>query len=190
MSFIRKQSPVGVPTILIGGSDRAGHFFKSTIIAASGVMKIGDIVSVVAEQSGNGIVMRRYNSAGDAIAGVCVGFGQASGAVVAFDATTNDTVTVLSTNETVAQIYAILDITPGAVYSASLSGTLHTTASGCVGAWADPNTGANAGQVLETSVTRTVVQGRGLALLGPDPENTTRVLCTVEETVFKTGIGV
>lgn len=154
-------------------------------------MAKGDIVAVVAQASGNGVVMRRYNAGGDAIAGVCVGFGRASGLAVAFDAGSNTTVTVTATNETVAQIYAILDITPGAVWSASFTGTIHGTAIFGAGAWADPNTGANAGNILESSVTRTVVAGRGLAALGPDPDApTTRGLCTIEETIFKTGLGV
>lgn len=189
MPLKRKQSPTSTPTITIGGPDRAGHLFKNTIITNSGVMKLGDVVATVAQASGNGGCVRRYNTAGDAIVGVCVGFGRASGKSVAYDSGTADTVTVAADNETVAQIYAFIDITPGAVWSAPLSATIHTTAIFRAGAFADPDTGANAGRILESSVTVSTVQGRGFACLGPDADDTTRGLVTIEETVFKAGIG-
>ena len=129
MAFLRKQSPLSVPTIVIGGPDAAGPVFTSTIIVNSGVMQLGDVVAVVSGAGvANSIVVRRYNGAGDKILGICIGFGRADGKSVSYDAGTNDTVTVGSTNETVAGIYAKIDITPGAVWSAPLTAAIHTAA--------------------------------------------------------------
>ena len=195
MAFIRRKGSFSTPTMTIGGPDRTGPLDTNTIITNSGVMKVGDIVAVTAQAAGNGHVVRRYNTAGDAIVGVCIGFGRENGAAVAFDSGTNDTVTVGATNETVAKIYAKIDITPGAQWSAPLSGAVHTTAIARAGAYTDPDTGTNAGRALETSMTVSTVQGRGLAILGLDPDGpqtgtSARVLCTIEETIFKAGIGV
>ena|SRR3990167_3612680 len=181
MPCIRKQSPLSTPTILVGGADRGGHFFKSTIITNSGVMQIGDPVSVTTQAAGNGMVTRRYNAAGDPIVGVCVGFGRGNGQAVAFDSGTNDTVTGAADNETVNQIYAILDITPGAAWSCPISGTIHGTQVFGVGRWVDPVAGANCDQIDETTITATAYQGRGWVCLGPDPDNTTRGLVMVGE---------
>jgi len=187
MPLIRKNSPwSGDTAIVIGGADRAGPVMKNTIITNSGVMRIGDVVAVAAQAAGNGSVVRRYNAAGDKILGICVGFGRANGRSVDFDSGTNDTVTVAADNETVAQIYAKVDVTVGAVWSAPLSAAVHTTAIARIGAFADPDTGANAGRVLETSVTVTQSTERGLAILGVDPEGaqtgtSARVLVMVVE---------
>lgn len=181
MAFIRRNSPWNPKTIEIGGADRAGHLFKSTIITNSGVMAIGDVVAFVAQASGNGGVVRRYNASGDKILGICTGFGQASGLTVAVDAGTTGTVTVGSANETVAMIFAYVDVTPFAVWSANLSAAIHTTAIFRGGAFVDPDTGANAGRIAEGSATVTQSTERGLACLGPDPEDTTRGLVMIVE---------
>ena len=71
MAFLRKQSPLSVPTIVIGGPDAAGPVFTSTIIVNSGVMQLGDVVAVVSGAGvANSIVVRRYNGAGDKILGI------------------------------------------------------------------------------------------------------------------------
>ena len=190
MPFLRRNSPLTVPTVIIGGPDRAGAIFTSTIITNSGVMRLGDVVEVMAQASGNGGVVRRYNAAGNKILGICVGFGRANGAAVAFDSGTNDTVTVAADNETVAQIFARVDVTPHAVWSAPLSAAIHTTAIARAGAFADPDTGANAGRVLESGLTVTQSTERGLAILGPDPEGaqtgaSARVLCMIVEGLYR-----
>ena len=187
MPFIKKNSSLSTPAITIGGADRAGEVFKSTIITNSGVMQKGDQVAVVVQASGNGVVVRRYNAAGDKILGICVGFGRASGAVVAFDSGTNDTVTVAADNETVAQIYAIVDITPGAVWSAPFTpaATIHTTAIFGYGAQVEGGTGTSAGGLTETTVSRTVSAHLGWACLGPDPDAPTRGLVVCVEGLFR-----
>ena len=47
MAFIRRQSPFSVPTILIGGADRAGSVFKSTIIDNSATVQVGDVLEML-----------------------------------------------------------------------------------------------------------------------------------------------
>src|SRR3990167_6410096 len=129
MAFIRRNSPFSVPTILIGGPTLLGPIFTSTVITNSGVLQVGDVVAVAAAASGNGTVVRRYNAAGDKILGICVGFGQTGGQSPALDSgIAPDRVTVESDNETDKLVYAKIDVTPGAVWSAPLSGTIHTTA--------------------------------------------------------------
>lgn len=185
MPFIRANSPLSTPTIIIGGPIRAGETFKSTIVDNSATVAVGDVLAVTTESSGNGIVVRRYNAAGDKILGVCVGFGRANGASVTPDAGTTGTVTVGSDNETAAQIFALVDITPFAVWSAPLSGTIHTTAAFGYGRQIEGDTGANAGRLAETSISATVSAHLGWACLGPDPRDTSRGLVMCVEGLFR-----
>lgn len=186
MPFIAKESPFIVPSITIGGAERGGNIFTSTIITNSGAMTIGDMVAVTTQAAGNGVVVRRYNAAGDKILGVCVGFGRASGAAVAFDAGTR-TVTVGADNETVAMIFAYVDITPFKTWSGPFQSgqTIHTTAIFGAGTFVDPGTGANAGAINETGATRTQSTERGLAALGPDKDDTSRGLVMIVEGLFR-----
>ena len=184
MAFKRANSPWSFPTVIIGGPDQAGPIFTSTIITNSGVMQVGDVVAVVSGGATNSITVRRYNAAGDKILGICTGFGQASGAVVAFDAGTNDTVTVGSANlSTGARVFARVDITPGAVWSAPFSpaATIHTTALFNYSGQVECGTGTNAGGLTETTVSLTASAHLGFACIGPDPNDTTRGLVYVVE---------
>ena len=181
MPFIKRGSLYGLPDVSVGGPDRAGEALLSTIITNSGVLSVGDVVAHVAQAAGNGGVVRRYNTAGDKIMGVCTGFGRANGQSVAFDSGSVTTVTVAADNETVAQIYAKVDITLGGIWSANLSAAIHTTAIFRMGALCDPDTGANAGRILESGVTVTQSTERGLYCFGPDPKDTTRGLVIVVE---------
>ena len=185
MPFLKRGSLFGLPAVTLGGPDRAAETGLNTIITNSGVLSIGDVVSSVAQAAGNGGVVRRYNAAGDKILGVCIGFGRANGRSVTFDAGSSTTVTVAADNETVAQIYAIVEITLGAIYSANLSAAIHGTAIARLAAFCDPDTGANAGRVLETSVTVTQSTERALAILGPDPKDTTRVNVVIVEGIIR-----
>src|SRR3990167_4335901 len=188
MAFLRRQSPFSVPSIIIGGPDRAGSVFKSTIIDNSAVVQVGDVLAITTESSGNGIVVRRYNAAGDKILGICVGFGQANGQSPAKDSGQSpDRVTVASDNETVLQIYALVDITSNAVWSAPFSpaATIHTTAVFGYGRQVECGTGTNAGGLTETTVSATVSAHLGFACLGPDPEDTTRGLVMLVEGLFR-----
>lgn len=185
MAFLKRGSLYGLPTVIVGGPDRASEVGFNTIITNSGVMAKGDIVAAVAQAAGNGGVCRRYAAAGDKILGVCNGFGRANGQAVDFDAGSSTTVTVAADNETVAQIYANVDITLGGIYSVNSSAALHTTAIARWGAFGDPDTAANAGRLLESSVTVTQSTERALAILGPDPNDTTRALVVIVEGLMR-----
>lgn len=186
MAFIRKNSPLSVPTIIIGGTTLLGPIFTSTVITNSGVMQVGDVVAVAAAASGNGTVVRRYNAAGDKILGVCVGFGQADGRSPALDSGQSpDRVTVESDNETDKLVYAKVDVTPGAVWSAPLSATIHTTARFGYGVQIEGGTGTNAGQLTESTASATVSAHLGWACLGPDEQDTTRGLVMCVEGLFR-----
>lgn len=188
MAFLRKNSPWSVPTIVIGGPQLLGPIMTSTVIANSGVMQVGDVVAVTAAAAGNGTVVRRYNAAGDKILGICVGFGQADGKKPALDSgQAPDRVTVESDNETDKLVYAKVDVTPGAVWSAPFSpaATIHTTARFGYGAQVECGTGTNAGGLTETTVSVTVSAHLGFACLGPDEQDTTRGLVVIVEGLFR-----
>ena len=188
MAFLRSHSPLSTPTITIGGPQVLGAVFTSTVITNSGVMQIGDVVAVAAAAAGNGTVVRRYNGAGDKILGICVGFGQANGQEPAKDSgQTPARVTVESDNETDKIVYAIIDVTPFAVWSAPFSpaATIHTTARFGYGAQVECGTGTNAGGLTETTVSVTVSAHLGFACLGPDPKDTTRGLVMCVEGLYR-----
>lgn len=187
MAFIRKNSPFSPPTILIGGPDAAGPVYTSTIIVNSGVMQIGDVVAVVSGVGvANSIVVRRYNAAGDKILGICTGFGRENGRSVDFDSGTTDTVTVGVANETTGgKIYAKVDVTPYAVWSAPLTAAIHTTAVFGYGAQVECGTTTAAGKLTESTVSRTTSAHLGFACLGPDLEDTTRGLVTCVEGLYR-----
>ena len=159
----------------------------ATLITNSGVVKVGDVIGITTAAAGNGIVVRRYNSAGDAILGVLVGVEDpATGGQATPNSGTTDTWTVAADNETVGKKFAKVDISRWSVWSANSSAALHTTAAFGLGRWCDPDTGANAGRILESTVTATLAQGRGLVCLGVDPLNTARGLVSIGvESVFE-----
>ena len=188
MAFLRRHSPFSTPTVTIGGPTLLGPVFTSTVITNSGVMQIGDVVAVTAAASGNGTVTRRYNAAGDKILGICVGFGQSNGQSPAYDSgVIPNRVTVESDNETDKLVYAIVDITPGAVWSAPFlpAATIHTTARFGYGAQVECGTGTSAGGLTETTVSVTVSAHLGFACLGPDEQDTTRGLVMVVEGLMR-----
>ena len=188
MAFIKRHSPWSEPTIVIGGPTLLGPVMTSTVITNSGVMQVGDVVAVVAAASGNGTAVRRYNAAGDKILGICVGFGQANGQEPAKDSgQTPDRVTVEADNETDKFVYAKIDVTPGAVWSAPFTptATIHTTARFGYGAQVECGTGTSAGGLTETTVSVTVSAHLGFACLGPDEQDTTRGLVVCIEGLFR-----
>ena len=186
MVFIRRHSPWSFPEVIIGGPELVGPVMTSTVITNSGVMQIGDQVAVTTAASGNGVVTRRYNGAGDKILGICVGFGQSNGQSPAKDSgQIPDRVTVESDNETDKFVYAKVDVTPGAIWSAPLSQAIHTTASFGYGAQVEGGTGTNAGQLTETTVSRTISAHLGWTCMGPDEQDTSRGLVMVAEGPFR-----
>lgn len=186
MAFHRLDSPLSVPTIIIGGPDRAANTFMSTIIDNSATVQVGDVLSVTTESSGDGIVVRRYNAAGNRILGICTGFGRADGSSVTLDVgQAPNRVTVGGDNETVAQIYALVDITPFAVWSAPFVGTIHATSAFGYGSQIEGGTGSSAGTLTEALITAAQGAHLGWACLGPDPKDTSRGLVVVIEGFFK-----
>ena len=177
---------MSLPTIVIGGPVLLGPIHTSTVITNSGVLQVGDVVAVAAAAAGNGTVVRRYNAAGDKILGICVGFVQADGKVPALDSGQSpDRVTVESDNETDKLVAALVDVTPGAVWSAPLSAAIHATARFGYGAQVECGTGTSAGQLTETTVSTTVSAHLGFACLGPDEQDTTRGLVMCVEGLFR-----
>jgi len=189
MAFLAKGSLSGNETVVIGGPDGGTtglSIIRSTLITNSGVMQVGDAVAVTDAASGTGHAVRRYNSAGDKILGICVGFGQADGQTPAKDSgQTPDRVTVESDNETDKQVYALVDVTWGKIWSAPTDGTLDATADARVGAFTDPATGTGAGSTDESQTTTTQSTERGLAILGRDPDDTSRILVVVVEGLLR-----
>ena len=187
MPFIRKHSPLNVPTIEIGGPDTGGPVWTSTIIANSGVIQLGDPVEVVQNGAGDGHIVQRLSAVTDMILGVVRGVRRGDGTAISPDAGTADTYTVAADNETVAKIYAIVDVTPRAVYSAPFTGTIHTTVRFAGGVYCDLGVTTACDTIDETTCTSTLVQGRQVVALGPDPDNTTRGLVMIGTTTFDGG---
>lgn len=178
MPFIYKGTLApGQGRLLFGGDTGITGLGLATLLANSAVVRVGDVISVVT--SGNTVVTRRYNAAGDPILGVLTGVAKPDSTQATPDSGTTDTWTADADNETVAKLYAIVDISPWSVYSAPSSAALHTTAVAGLGAYTDPDTGANAGRIAEGSVTRTLAQGRGVVILGVDPDDSTRALVSI-----------
>lgn len=188
MALIRRNSPLSVPTMLVGGPDTGGPLFTSTILGNSDTLQIGDPVELNANAAADGHIVQRLTAVTEHVVGVVVGFGRADGGDVAFDSGTNDTVTVASDNETSARIYAILDITPWAVWSAPLNADIHTTTRFDAGSTIDFVTGANCDQLNESTITATSGvsdnTGQQAICLGPDPEDTTRGLILIGQNLF------
>ena len=187
MPFIRKHSPLGVPTVTIGGPDTGGPLWTSTIISNDDAIQIGDPVEVVQNAAGDGHVVQRQSAVTDMLLGVVVGVRRGDGTAVTPDAGTNDTFTVAADNETVARIYAIVDITPNAVWSAPFTGTIHSTVRFAAGVTCDLGVTTAGDTIEETSCTSTLVQGRQVVALGPDPDNTARGLVIIGTTFLQAG---
>jgi hypothetical protein len=179
MPFVKKHSPLNPKTILIGGPDTGGPIWTSTIIANSGVVQIGDPVEVVQNAAADGHVVQRLTAVTDMILGVVTGVRNGDGTAVTADSGTNDTFTVAADNETVLRKYAIVDITPNAVWSAPFTGTIHTTVRFAGGVYCDLGVTTACDTIDETTCTATLVQGRQVVALGPDPDNTARGLVII-----------
>lgn len=99
------------------------------------------------------------------------------------DSGTQDTFTVASDNETVAQIAALIDFDTDSIYSGDVDGTLGTTnSSDKIGASFDIT---DENSVAETSALRNA-QGQ-LFGWGADPDDTTRVLVSIMESETRAG---
>lgn len=109
----------------------------------------------------------------------------AGGATVA----STGVVTVDSDNTTVDKIAVIVDVSKYSIYSALVTGTIGTTTnSDLIGGWIDQATTGD--RVTETAHTRTVATGGHLKTWGADPDATTRMLVSINESeVFDPSTG-
>jgi hypothetical protein len=119
--------------------------------------------------------------------GVIASFADANGnilpapAVVAGTASGNDVRQVTTDATNSDGYYAFVDISKDSVYSAEVSGTLGTTNdSDLPGARLDINSaGAEYGQLLETTATRTIGTPANFYSLGKDPNDSTRLMVSL-----------
>lgn len=131
--------------------------------------------------------------AGDATAGVVVGFVDKNGkgyetstairsASTYTGAGQGLVVTVASDNETVDLIAAQIDISKRTVYSAGVTGTMNTTnVSNKLGGWFDVVVASNNANIDETTHTRTITTGGTWKGMGVDPNDSSRVLVVLNE---------
>ena len=155
---------------IIGG-DAAPY---RTIIANSEVITIGDAV----QWDANGFLVN--DASVGAVAGIVVGVAN-SGVPVAPDSATTGTYTVASNNQTVAQIYAIIDISTDTLYSAPADAALGTTTgSNLPGYLMDLLASGSATQLDESTASATTGQ---FFSWGLDPRNTERVIVNLNERI-------
>lgn len=122
--------------------------------------------------------------------GIIVGFTDSSKAPLASDAVTKSTtayagsvesVTTAADNTTVAMKQAIVCFDPSVIWSAQVNGTINTTASSSlpsVGIDVD-SAGSNYGRLLETTATRTAATKTSFMCFGADPDDSTRLLASI-----------
>lgn len=151
---------------LVGGTVYPNY----TVIANSVVLVKGDAV-----KSSTGFITNASVTTA-ALAGIVETVCDANGIPVTPDSGTADTWTVASDNQTNALKYAIIDESPFTIYSFKSNATLGTTTgSNLRNYYADM---ADSTQISESSTTTTA---KVLRLLGPDPDNTARVLATINK---------
>ena len=156
---------------MVGGAATT-YTSPATIINNSEVVQIGDAVSL--DSNGNIIL----HTAGVPVLGILAAVFK-NGLQVDPDSGTTDTWTVTATNETVNQMYAIVDVSTDSVYSAAVTGTIGTTAtSGNAGAYIDAT---DENDLSETSATRTRATSGTFVTLGTDPNNSARLLVSINE---------
>lgn len=171
MSFVHKRSV---------DPDAGRHVISgtiapfNTIIANSEVVQIGDAV----ETDSSGFIIAS-NSVGSAARGILIGVDQDNAVNgVSPDTNTVDTYTVASDNQTVGKIYAIIDVSPFSIYSATIDATPGTTTgSDLSGYYADMI--VNDETQLDES-TASATTGK-FHLWGTDPDDSARVMCNINE---------
>ena len=160
-------------TQLIGG-DTAPQL---TIVANSQVAQIGD----KCEWDADGFIVAGASSTATIEpVGIIVAFA-ANGIATDFDASSLDTVTVASDNETVAKIYAIIDVSEYTLYSVAMDAALGaTTGSGLPGYSMDAL--ASDGSQLDESTAETSVTGSvSFHSWGVDPVDALRVIVNMKQ---------
>ena len=175
------------------GTDHGAMPPVAPIIANSITVAVGEAVKL----DSTGYVTNA--TADDAMLGIVVGFSQNDGmplqptAYAAGTATSSDvqSVAAASDNQTVAKKRALVQVDPAMIYSATVSGTLGTTADsptatdGAIGGWVNVDSaGSNYARVLESTFSRTDGQDQNFFCWGVDPADTTRYLVSIANPLF------
>lgn len=158
-----------------------GRKLKLVKLGVSQTFEVGDVIEVYQ----NGVAT--LGTAAQPILGVVASFADADGnilpkpALVAGTASGNDVRTVTTDASNSDGYYAFVDIAKDTVYSAEISGTLGTTNdSDLPGVRLDVNSaGAEYGQLLETTATRTIGTPANFYSWGVDPNDSTRLLVSI-----------
>jgi len=156
----------------------------SAIILNSTALTVGDPVNTNASGYAD------LAATGERIAGVVVGFRQASGELItATSGRPNaETFTSESDNESVDQVEVLYSCDPFAIYSIQADATLAvTTGSDLKGVYFDLNGATGASRVDESTVQGGGSSGGGgqVRSMGPDPDNeTTHVLVNIRESEY------
>ena len=150
-------------------------------LGVSQTFEVGDAIEVYTEGACT------LGTAAQPLLGVIVSFADSKGnplpkpTLVAGTASGNDVREVTTDASNSDGYYAFVDISKDTVYSAEISGTLGTTVdSDEPGARLDVNSaGAEYGQLLETTATRTIGTPANFYSLGLDPNDSTRLMVTL-----------
>jgi len=170
-----------------------GPSYQTVVIDNSDVIEVGDYVKmrngnlevVTAGDAGSGVVVDVVNSNGLSLAPEQGSIASAGSATIS-----SGVVTVASDNETVDLIAAKIDMSPFAVYSATVTGTINTTATSAKpGAYINTD---DENSIDETTATRTIGTGGQFVTfpsLTPangarDDNDTTRLLVVINEHEF------
>lgn len=158
---------------LIGG-DAAPQL---TIIANSGVVQLGDKV----EWDADGFIIGgAASTATIEPVGIVVGVA-ANGIAVDPDANTVDTFTVASDNETVAKIYAIIDVSNNTLYSVAMDAALGTTTGSGLPGYSMDALASDGSQLDESTSETSVTGGVSFHSWGVDPADALRVIVNMKQ---------
>jgi hypothetical protein len=139
---------------------------NGNIEVGSAGVALGGVVIDIVDKNGNSI----FGSL--AVVGSATVTGQPGAGIV----------TVYSDNETVDLIAAKVEMSPFAIYSCDIDGTMNTTvASNKIGGWVDLT---DENSVNETTTTRTIATGGQLNCWGVDPDDSIRMLVSICEHEF------
>jgi len=165
------------------------------IIDNSDTIQVGDAVKL---RNGNlevaaggeaihGIVVDIVDKNGNSVFGSLAVVGSA--AVTGTPAMGSGQVVVASDNETVDLIAAKVETSKDVVFSGDVDGTIGTTTvSNKAGGWFDLT---DENSISETSHTRTITTGGQLKGLGTDPDDSTRLLVSINESeMWDSGTGL
>lgn len=153
----------------------------TVIIDNSDAITVGDLVQLrngnvedaVAGAACAGVVVDVVDANGNSVFGSLAVLGSATKS----GSPSSGTVTVASNNETVDLIAARIDISKKTIYSATVTGTMNTTSSSNkLGGWVNA---VSTNAVDETTHSRTITDVRTLKNHGVDPDNTARMLVSI-----------